>query len=165
MISAIVAMNKDRIIGLNGQIPWYLPADLKYFKKMTLGQHVLMGRICYESIGKPLPKRANIIISSNPYFVVSGCYTCHSIEEGITLALEQGATELFIIGGGVIYQHTAHLWNRIYLTLVDYQGEGDVFFPQIDWKEYKLVSEQMGAIDSKNSLGHSFQQFDRIRYE
>ncbi|MBK7231028.1 MAG: dihydrofolate reductase [Saprospiraceae bacterium] len=161
IISSIVAMNKERIIGLGGQIPWYLPADLKYFKKVTLNHHVLMGRICFESIGKPLPKRTNIIASRDPYFIVSGCYTCPSIEEGIALAKKQGAEELFIIGGGVIYEHTQHLWNRVYLTLVDYQGEGDVFFPELNYQEYNLISEEHFEKDEKNEYTYSFQVFDR----
>ena len=111
IISCIVAMNQDRIIGNDNQIPWYLPADLKYFKKITTGHHILMGRKCYESIGKPLPNRTNIILTRNPYFVVSNCITIHTLEEGILIAKQNKENELFIIGGGEIYERSKHNVN------------------------------------------------------
>lgn len=161
IISCIVAMNKERIIGLLNQIPWHLSADLRYFKKTTMGHHVLMGRKCYESIGRPLPGRPNIIISTNPEFVVSGCFTCKSVEEGIALAQKNGEEELFVIGGGEIYKRTIVYWDQIYLTEVDYNGPGDVYFPEINWDHYKVVCREDFPEDSNNSLKYSFIKYQR----
>ncbi|RMG82437.1 MAG: dihydrofolate reductase, partial [Bacteroidetes bacterium] len=138
IISTIVATAKNNVIGKDNQIPWYLPADLRYFKKMTLNHHIIMGRNCYESIGRPLPKRTNIIVTRNPFFIASGCLIAHSVEEALELARENGEAEAFIIGGGQIYEQSRHLWDKIYLTEVDVEVEGDVFFPEIDpaqWEE------------------------------
>lgn len=156
IISAIVAMSPDRIIGLNNQIPWYLSADLKYFKKITKGHHVLMGRKCFQSIGNPLPLRTNIIISRDPYFIVSNCLVAHSIEEGILLARNNGEKELFIIGGGEVYNQSKAYWNKLYLTLVDYHGNGDVFFPELDMNQWQLISRDDFPADEKSPFAHSF---------
>lgn len=157
IISAIVAMSPDKIIGLQNQIPWYLPADLKFFKKITSGHHILMGRKCFESIGNPLPNRTNIIITRDPYFIVSNCMVAHSIEEGVLLAKQNGEKELFIIGGGEIYNQSKHLWNKLYLTFVDYTGPGDTYFPEISLENWELLSCEKGHVDSKNLLNHRFE--------
>ncbi|MBK8954256.1 MAG: dihydrofolate reductase [Saprospiraceae bacterium] len=162
IISSIVAMNRDQIIGLNNQIPWYLPADLKFFKKITTGHHVLMGRKCFESIGNPLPNRTNIIITRDPFYIVSNCLIAHSIEEGILLAKKNGEKELFIIGGGEIYNQSKGLWNKLYITLVDYTGPGDTYFPEIELENWKLVSHEKGMVDAKNQLGHQFDIYQKI---
>lgn len=162
IISAIVAMSHNRIIGLNNQIPWYLSADLKYFKKTTKNHHVLMGRKCFQSIGNPLPLRTNIIISRDPYFIVSNCLVAHSIEEGVLLAKQNDEKELFIIGGGEIYNQSMHYWNKLYLTLVDYNGHGDVFFPELDMQQWQLISRDDHPSDENNSLAHSFLVYSKI---
>ena len=104
IVSAIVAVAKNNVIGINNGIPWYLPADLKYFKKTTLNHHIIMGRKSYESIGRPLPKRTNVIVTRDPFFMASNCLVVHSVEEGLQLALDNNETEAFIIGGGEIYR-------------------------------------------------------------
>ena len=126
IVSCIVATANNNIIGKNNDIPWYLPADLKYFKKTTIGKHILMGRKCYQSIGKPLPKRTNIIVTRDPYFISSNCLIARSIEEGLEMAYDNGEKECFIIGGGTIYEQTQKLWDRLYLTQIDLDVEGDV---------------------------------------
>jgi dihydrofolate reductase len=156
IISAIVAMNKDRIIGLENQIPWYLSADLKYFKKITIGHAVIMGRKCYQSIGKPLINRTNIVITWDPFYIISNCIICHSIEEAILIAKKNKETEVFIIGGGEIYNASKHLWDKIYLTHVDYEGPGDVYFPIIEKEKWELVSENKFLPDEKNTMSYSF---------
>ncbi len=161
IISSIVAMNARRIIGLNNQIPWYLPADLKFFKKTTQGHHILMGRKCFESIGNPLPGRTNIIVTRDPYFIVSNCLIAHSIEEGILLAKKNGEQELFIIGGGEIYNQSMPYWNKLYLTIVDYSGPGDTYFPEIQLSEWNLLSEERHDKDEKNAYPYSFQIFEK----
>ncbi len=161
IISSIVAMNAERIIGLNNQIPWYLPADLKFFKKTTQGHHLLMGRKCFESIGNPLPGRTNIIVTRDPYFIVSNCLIAHSIEEGILLAKKNGEQELFIIGGGEIYNQSIPYWNKLYLTMVDYSGPGDTYFPEIQFSEWNLMSEERHERDEKNAYSYSFYIYNK----
>ncbi len=161
IISSIVAMNSDRIIGFKNQIPWYLSADLKYFKQTTKGHCILMGRKCFESIGQPLPGRTNIIVTRDPYFIVSNCLIAHSINEALYFAQKTGESELFIIGGGEIYNQTMHLWNRLYVTLVDIQCEGDTFFPEISELDWNLISKADHSRDEKNEMNYSFLVYER----
>jgi len=159
-ISSVVAMSPDRIIGLENQIPWYLPADLKFFKKVTSGHHVLMGRKCYESIGKPLPNRTNIIVTRDPYYIVTGCLIVHSIEEGIYLAKQNKEKELFIIGGGEVYNQSMPYWNKLYLTLVDYHGPGDTFFPELEWENWTRSFLEEHPADERNTLSYQFSIYE-----
>ena len=161
IISTIVAVTKNNVIGRDNDIPWYLPADLKYFKKITTGHHILMGRKCYQSIGRPLPNRTNVIITRDPFFISSNCVVCHSIEEGIDQAYANGEEELFIIGGGTIYDQTSHLWNKIYLTEVDLEVEGDVFFPEINSSEWEITDKQKLKADEKNEFDYVFKTLVR----
>jgi dihydrofolate reductase len=162
IISAIVATAHNQVIGKDNSLPWYLPADLKYFKKTTLGHHILMGRKNYESIGRPLPKRTNIIITRNPYYISSGCLTAHSIEDALQIAYENGEDEVFIIGGGEIYQASMPYLERIYLTEVDVDIEGDVFFPEIDSTQWKEISSDPHLAGGKNPMNYCFKVFERI---
>ena len=160
-ISAIVAVSKGNVIGKDNDIPWYLPADFKYFKQVTMGHHILMGRKCFESIGRPLPKRTNIVITRNPFFIGSNILVCDSIEAGIEIARSNGEEELFIIGGGLIYEQTADLWDKLYLTEVDLAVEGDVFFPAIKPEEWSELSFKYNAPDEKNEYAYTFKVFER----
>ena len=110
--SAILAMSKNRVIGSNNRIPWYLPNDLKLFKKTTLNHHIIMGRKTFLSIGKPLPKRTNIVLTRNPFFMASGVIVAYSLEESISIAEKNGEEEVFIIGGGEIYQMSLPYLDR-----------------------------------------------------
>lgn len=162
IVSAIVATDKNNVIGKNNDIPWYLPADLKYFKRTTLNHHIIMGRKSYESIGRPLPKRTNIIVTRNPFFVVSNCIVANSIQEALLIALENGETEAFIIGGGEIYKQSMHLWDRVYLTAVDLEvKEGEVFFPELPEEGWELVSEEHYSADEKNDHAYTFKVLER----
>jgi dihydrofolate reductase len=161
-ISAIVATAKNGIIGKDNEIPWYLPADFAYFKRVTLNHHIIMGRNCYESIGRPLPKRTNIIVTRNPFYIASGCIMVHSITEGLQIAQQNEETEAFIIGGGEIYKQTMHLLDKIYLTEVDLDTEGDVFFPELNPTEWRLISEEKHLKDEKNDWNFTFKIFERI---
>ena len=156
IISCIVAVANNNVIGKDNDIPWYLPADLKYFKKTTLGHHIIMGRNCYESIGKPLPKRTNVILTRDPFYISSSCLVAHSIEEGLSLAHENEEVEAFIIGGGEIYKQSIQYWDKLYLTKVDLDVAGDVFFPEIDPKDWDLVSEEKHVKDDKNEYNYTF---------
>lgn len=162
IISTIVATAKDFVIGRDNDIPWYLPADLKYFKKTTLNHHIIMGRNCFASIGRPLPKRTNVIVTRNPFFAATGCVVAHSIEEALTIAHDNGETEAFIIGGGQIYEQSKDLWDKIYLTEVDLQVEGDVFFPKINMDDWKLTFEEKHVADAKNEHNYVFKVLERI---
>jgi dihydrofolate reductase len=161
IISCIVAIAKNRVIGKDNDIPWYLPADLKYFKKITTGHHILMGRKCYQSIGRPLPNRTNVIITRDPFFISTNCLVAHSIEEALSLAYDNGEKECFIIGGGTIYEQTADLWDKLYLTTVDLEPEGDIFFPEIDLKKWSLVSEDPHPKNEKNEFNYSFKILEK----
>ncbi|MFM2268525.1 MAG: hypothetical protein RL757_1966 [Bacteroidota bacterium] len=161
LISTIVACARGRVIGRDNQIPWYLPADLKYFQRQTSGHHIIMGRNCFESIGRPLPKRTNVVITRNPFFLAAGCLVVHSVAEALRLAKTAGETEAFIIGGGEIYNQTQTIWDKIYLTEVAIDVEGDVFFPEIDETKYQLVFEEAHKADEKNEFDYVFKIFER----
>ncbi len=163
IISAIVAVGKNNIIGetSTNSIPWYLPEDLKWFKKQTLGHAVVMGRKCYESIGRPLPKRSNIVISRDMFYLAQGCEIVHSIEEALILAKNKGETEVFIIGGGEIYKQSMHLLDKIILTEVDIDSKGDVFFPTLNSENWQLVFEEKHQKDERNEYDYTFKILER----
>jgi len=161
-ISCIVAAANNNVIGKDNEIPWYLPADLKYFKKVTTGHHIIMGRNCFESIGRALPNRTNVIITRDMFYTVSDCLISHSVGEALSIAENNGETEAFIIGGGQIYEQTIELWDKLYLTEVNLETDGDVFFPTIDLSQWKLTKNIQGKKDEKNTYAHSFLQYDRI---
>jgi len=162
-ISCVVAVANNNVIGKDNDIPWYLPADLKYFKKITLDHHILMGRNCYQSIGRPLPKRTNVIITRDPYFIASNCLIAHSINEALEIAYDNGEQEVMIIGGGTIYKQTQDLWDTLYITEVELNADGDVFFPEIKPEEWKLVSAESHEPDEKNEYPYVFKKYERIR--
>jgi len=161
IISAIVATAKNNIIGRDNDIPWYLPADLKYFKATTLNHHIIMGRKSYESIGRPLPKRTNIIVTRNPFYIVSNCILTHSVEEALDIAKNNEEEEAFIIGGGEIYKLSFPLLDRIYLTEVDLEVEGDIRFPEIDMDEWEVKSNNPQKADEKNKFDYTFKILER----
>jgi dihydrofolate reductase len=162
LVSAIVATAEGNVIGKDNQIPWYLPADLAYFKRRTLEHHVIMGRNCFHSIGRPLPKRTNIVISRDPFFVAEGVLVARSIEEALGMAYDAGEQEAFIIGGGQVYRESADLWDKIYLTEVNLRVEGDVFFPEIDPAEWRETWREAHQADAKNEWDYSFRILERL---
>lgn len=160
-ISCVVAVAKNNVIGKDNDIPWYLPADLKYFKKITMGHHILMGRKCYSSIGRPLPKRTNVIITRDPYYIVSNCIVTHSIEEALEIAYDNKEKEVMVIGGGTIYDQTKDMWDKLYITEVDLEVDGDVHFPTIDFDQWELISEEPHKPDEKNKFPYTFKVYER----
>lgn len=160
-ISAIVATAKDNVIGKDNNIPWYLPADLKYFKKTTMGHPIIMGRKSFISIGRPLPKRTNIIITRDPFFMASGCIVVHSLAEAIDVAKANGEEEIFIIGGGQIYEQAMPFLHKIYLTEVEVEVEGEIYFPKINEDEWKEIARERHAPDEKNEYAYSFVVLER----
>ncbi|MEM6316311.1 MAG: type 3 dihydrofolate reductase [Bacteroidota bacterium] len=160
--SAIVAISNNRVIGNDNDIPWYLPADLKYFKRRTLNHHIIMGRKTFQSIGRPLPKRTNIVLTRDMFFAATNCLIAHSLEHALTLAKDNGETEAFIIGGGQIYEMALPLLDKIYLTEVDVEVEGDVVFPFLPPNEWVEVSAEAHRADEKNAHDYVFKVFERV---
>lgn len=162
IISAIVAISENNVIGHDNQLPWYLPADLKYFKKTTLHHPVIMGRKSFESIGRPLPKRQNIVITKNPFYIANGISVAHSLEESIEIASESGTDEVFVIGGAEIFNLALPFCDRIYLTRVHDDIEGNIYFPEWDENEWKLIANDAHPSDEKNEYGYTFMIYERI---
>ena len=157
-ISIIVAMAKNRVIGKDNDMPWHLPADLQYFRKMTSGKPIIMGRKTYESIGRPLPKRHNIIISRNSDYVVEGCDVVSSLDEAVKVAGD--VEELFIIGGGFLYNQTIDATDKLYLTFIDLEVEGDTFFPSYEHLNTAKIFSEKHPKDEKNPHDYEFTIFD-----
>ncbi len=162
LLSMIAGMGHNRVIGIGNQLPWHLPADLAWFKKTTMGKPIIMGRKTHESIGKPLPGRQNIIISTNTALHLSGCDVVHSPEAAIDLV--QGEPEVMVIGGALIYELFLPYADRLYLTQVDAEVDGDAFFPdytaQATWK---IVFKEDHLADERNAYDYSFQQLERMK--
>lgn len=162
IVSAIVATTENRVIGKGNEIPWYLSGDFKYFKKTTLNHHIIMGRHTYLSIGRPLPKRTNVILTKNPYYAVQNCMVVHSIQEALELAHDNGEQEAFIIGGGTVYEKAMPFLDRIYLTVVHTELEGDTFFPKLEISEWtEISSSERHKADEKNDFDYTFKVFEK----
>ena len=161
ILSMIVAHADNRIIGKDNDMPWHLPADLAYFKKTTLGKPIVMGRKTYESIGRPLPGRQNIVISRDPEFKAEGIDSATSVEQALALAGE--VEEVMVIGGGAIYAHCLPAAQRLYITHIKAAIEGDTKFPDYDTeKEWQKVSSTQSLADEKNKYGLDFCIYQRI---
>jgi dihydrofolate reductase len=158
-ITIVVAIAQNHAIGKNNQLLWNLPKDLKHFKDITTGHTVIMGRKTYDSVGKPLPKRRNIIITRQD-IAIEGCEVVPSIEDALALCADE--EEVFIVGGAEIYRQSMHLTNRIYLTIVKKDFEADSFFPPIDDKEWKTIEKEDFEPDEKNPLPFSFITLERM---
>ena len=143
IVSIIASVSKNNVIGNNGKLPWHIPEDLKWFKEKTIGHFVLMGRKTFESIGNPLSGRKTIIITKNKNYTPPGIYVFNSINEAINFADKNNETELFIAGGEEIYRQTIEIADRIYLTRIHRNYEGDSFFPEFDADKYRVVSRKI----------------------
>lgn len=161
MITIIVAQAKNRVIGKDNQLLWHLPADMKHFKETTKGSAVIMGRKTYESIGKPLPNRLNIVISSDRKLLINGCIVVDSIKKALRKASSN--PNIFIIGGGKIYEQTMDIADRIILTQIDENFEGDTYFPEIG-KDWCKISKQDFSKDEKNPYDYSFIVYERYKF-
>ncbi len=161
-ISLVVAAATNNAIGKDGKMPWHLPNDMKHFKNTTWGMPVVMGRKTFESLGKPLPGRKNIVISRQPEFKPEGVVVVSTIDDALFLVKETDAKEAMVIGGGEIYKTLFEKAKRIYLTRVEAEPEGDTFFPVIDPRYWRLQSQQLHEADEKNAYNHSFQVWERV---
>jgi dihydrofolate reductase len=161
LVSLIVATSLNNAIGKANAMLWHLPEDFKFFKNITWGMPIIMGRKTFESIGKPLPGRTNIIITSNTNWQAERTIRATSLEEAIQLAKETNAKEIFITGGGEIYKQSMPIANKIYRTLVHTEIDGDTFFPQIDETVWEKVFEKNVSSDEKNNFEMTFQTWQR----
>ncbi|MGZ3754762.1 MAG: dihydrofolate reductase [Mucilaginibacter sp.] len=159
IVTIVVAIAENNAIGKDNKLLWYLPNDLKHFKTITTGHTVIMGRKTYESVGKPLPNRRNIIITRQN-ITIDGCEVVNSIEAALALCSLEN--EVFIVGGAEIYRQAMPLTNRIYLTIVHQEFEADTFFPTIVANEWKEVYREDHEPDNKNLIPYSFITFERV---
>ncbi|MGY4689062.1 dihydrofolate reductase [Salibacterium sp. K-3] len=163
MISFVAAMDEKRLIGADGSMPWHLPNDLKHFKQVTYGSPVIMGRRTYESIGKALPGRKNVVLTSDTSYEAPGCDILHSLKELQVLAEKNPEEELFVIGGEGVFEQTLPLASRMYLTIIHEHFRGDTYFPAWDEHEWRVVEEKEGAVEEKNRYPHTFLTLERKR--
>ncbi|MCU0391304.1 MAG: dihydrofolate reductase [Thermoflexibacter sp.] len=166
IIAAIVAKSTNHVIGKNNQLPWRLPADLKYFKQLTLHHHLLMGRKTFESIGKPLPQRTTIVLSRNLPSITQeeNLFWADTLEDGIKIAQEKQENELFIIGGAEIYRLAMPFLHRLYITEIHATVEGDAYFPLIASAEWTEISREKHKKDEKNSFDFDFVVYEKNKY-
>ena len=158
-ITIVVAIASNYAIGKNNQLLWHLPKDLRHFKDTTAGGTVIMGRKTFDSVGKPLPKRRNIVITRQ-HIEIEGCEVVASIEEAIALCKTED--EVFIVGGAEIYRQAMRLVNRIYLTIVHHSFDADTFFPEIDYKDWKETAREDHETDEKHAFSYSFITLERV---
>lgn len=157
-LSMIWAMGKNREIGINNSLPWNLPEDLKHFKKTTLGKPVIMGLRTFESLGRPLPGRKNIVLNFSKKDI-PGCFVVTSINEALDMVKGEDA---FVIGGASIYKQFLEHADRLFITFIDHEFKADAYFPEFDLNEWKIISEEKGIRDEKNPYDYYFRVYERI---
>jgi len=155
MINIVVAYANNRVIGKNGKIPWYLPDDLKHFKNLTSSHTVVMGRKTFEAIGRPLPRRRNVLLTHSHSFNPPGVEVVHSKNEVLALG------DVFIVGGENVYRQFLDDAERLYITEIACDIDGDAFFPEWNRQSFRLLSAQAGVLDEKNTLPHTFYIYER----
>ncbi|MGI8383691.1 dihydrofolate reductase [Robertmurraya sp. P23] len=157
MISLLWAMDENRAIGRNNQLPWHLPEDLKYFKKVTMGKPIAMGRKTYDSIGRPLPGRENIVITRSQGVTIEGCTVIHDVKD----LLKRDDEELFVIGGAEIFKEIIPFVDRLYVTEIREEFEADTFFPEYNLSDWELIESTPGMKDEKNPYNYEFLVYQR----
>jgi dihydrofolate reductase len=158
-VSLIVAMANNRVIGANNTLPWHLPADLKHFRALTMGHHIVMGRKTWESIGKPLPGRTSVVVSRNPDFAAPGVIVVNSLQAAISAC--DNDTEIFVIGGAELYQQAIAFADRIYMTEIAADIRGDAYFPEFSSAEWLEVSREFHSQSEPQQLDYHFVAFLR----
>lgn len=161
MISFIWAMDDNQVIGKDNELPWHLPEDLKFFKRVTMGHPIVMGRKTFESIGRPLPGRENIIITRNPSYHSESCIVFYDLQEFLNYCNKNFDEEFFVIGGAEVFKQLLPNAERLYITRIHEQFEGDTFFPSLNLDEWKLVSQEKGIKDEKNPYDYEFFIYDK----
>ncbi len=165
IVSLIAAFGKNRELGKDNKLLLHLPEDLKNFKRITRGHCVIIGRKTFESIGKPLPKRTNIIVTRNNNWSADGVIVAGSLEDAILIAKEGGEREVFICGGGQIYKEAVEkdLVDRMYLTKVEWEGEADTFFPELDAKKWDVKSSETHEVSDTNPFRWKFEILEKVK--
>jgi len=158
-LALIAALARNRVIGRDNRLPWRLPADLRFFKRTTMGKPLLMGRRTWESIGRPLPGRPMIVLSRDPDYQAPGCAVAHSLDEALQIVGE--APELMVIGGETLYRQTLPAAARLYLTRVDAAVPGDARFPEWDERDWRLLWEEAHPADAEHAWPYRFQRLER----
>ena len=161
IVSQIAAMSRNRVIGKDNKLPWNMPNDLAYFFKVTRGHHIILGRKNFEANGKALPNRVNIVLTRNLNYKAPGCIVVESIQQALKYSESKGEEEVFIVGGGQIYQASLGITNKIYLTIIETEIEGDVFFPELNPKSWKQISKIAYPADSNNPFIYTYYIFER----
>jgi dihydrofolate reductase len=161
VVKILVACDENRVIGKNNTLIWHLPADLKRFKELTTGQVIIMGRKTYESIGRPLPNRINIVITRQTGYQPEGVIIVHSLEEALLKAKSLHRGDIYVVGGAEIYEQSMGLADEIELTQLHDIFDGDAFFPIIDEQIWQMVSKERGVTDEKNPYQYSFVRYVR----
>lgn len=157
--SIIVAKADNNVIGKDNKLVWHMPHDLRHFKNTTMGHYIIMGRKTFESQKKPLPGRTSIIITRNKNYKAEGCHIVHSLENAYEIGLENGQEEVFILGGAEIYKIALDSADKIYLTEIKAEYEGDAYFPEINFNEWKETKREDFESDEKNPHPYSFVEY------
>jgi dihydrofolate reductase len=160
IVTAVVAIAENRAIGKDNELLWHLPKDLKHFKEITKGHTIIMGRKTFDSIGKPLPHRRNIVITRSKDLEIEGAEVANAVEEALALCMDEN--EVFIVGGADIYKLAMPSTDRIYLTTVHESYEGDAYFPEIDYTIWKEVASERHEPDEKHAVAFTFSTLERI---
>jgi dihydrofolate reductase len=158
-VSLVVAASDNHMIGKDNQLLWHLPKDMKFFKDTTWAMPVIMGRKTFESIGKPLPNRENVVVTKDINFMQEGCIVFNSIEQAIE-NLKSRET-IYIVGGAQIYNECISIADKLYITHLDLEIDGDVYFPEIDTNHWRLTNNERGLLDDKNLIPHRFCVYER----
>ena len=159
LISIIAAMAENRVIGIDNRLPWRLPADLKHFKSLTVGKPIVMGRKTWESLPGLLPDRPHIVVTTHSDYQAEGCTVVNSIDQA--LAVAGGVDEIMIVGGAAFYEQMIPKADRMYLTLVHTEVEGDAWFPAFDWSNWREISKEEHVADDKNPYNYTFLTMER----
>lgn len=162
-VSFVVAVADNGIIGARGGMPWHLPADLSHFKQLTLGKPILMGRRTWDSIGRPLPGRRNLVLTTDPEWAAEGAERVSSLDQALALAAADGADELMVIGGAAVYRLALPRAQRIYLTRIHASPEGDTHFPELDADTWEEVARRERPADERNAHDLTFVVLERAR--
>ncbi|WP_226034743.1 dihydrofolate reductase [Aquibacillus saliphilus] len=161
MISLLYAMDKNRVIGYNNELPWRLPKDLKFFKELTTSNMVIMGRKTFDSMNGPLPNRKNVIVTRDKSYQQNDCEVIHSVDKVIDWSTDNPEVEYFVIGGGNIFEQILPYADRMYMTYIDESFPGDTYFPDFDESVWQITKKIKGIKDDNNPYDYYFIQYDR----
>lgn len=161
MVSLVAALDESGVIGRGGDLPWRLPDDQRFFRRLTTGHCIVMGRRTFDSIGRPLPRRTSIVVSRDPHFAHGGVLVARSPDAALALAAERGESECFVIGGADLYAALLPRCDRLYLTRVEARVEGDTHFPELDWSQWKRVGATRHEPDERHAHAFRIEEWER----